>query len=200
MKGWLAEQVRLWLRGRGKWPIQMGQEPANETEQRLVTLWEDSIKKRAPKVPSALDSYTTWWSMHEQQYLSAHYKRVGQKVKRDGKRLWQELQAISPTSRQANQLREYVNNGEEWPSFFTAHAPSSQLERDVLKDWYGEKRDLLSNEWTPWINEYHRQEANALWHGVTHHIEGARPIARQPSRRNQQRRRQRQKERRAIAD
>jgi hypothetical protein len=77
VRGWLAEQVRLYMRNRASWPRQMGPNPANETEQRLIEIWENSIKTKAPKVPSALDDYTEWWNLHDKQYHTARYTHQG---------------------------------------------------------------------------------------------------------------------------
>src|SRR5215207_9966339 len=128
INGWLAQQVRLYLRHRTPWPRQMGPKPANGAEQTLVILWEDSIKKGAPKVPSAIDYYTEWWNLHDPKYMSIHHQMVGQRVLKDGRRLWHNLQPISPTGMLTEELRKFLMNGERWPKQVCTHKPTSQLE------------------------------------------------------------------------
>lgn len=199
-KGWLAGQIRLYLRHRATWPRQMGPKPANETEQRLIAIWEDSIKKGAPKVPSALDYYTAWWNLHDAKYVSTQHQMVGQKVLKDGRRLWHFLQGIQPTSLLADQLREFLQNDGRWPRCMNTHMPTSQLEIDVIFDWYGEKRTFFPDEWTPNLTQFHKREAQVLWNSLTGHNTEIHTIVPLGGRRNQQRQRQRQKKRKANAN
>lgn len=192
--GYLTRRVRLYLRHRSKWPTQMGPAPKGGTEHALLELWEDSIAHKAGKLPAAIDHYTAWCDRHETHRMTAEYRQVRQLVRDNAEKLQSKLQSLPLISIQTERLKSYVHGTRGWPKFMSLPKPTSQLETDVIKDWYGDNRSKLSPTWSPGITEQHRRDARILWHSLNAHGQAINTPTPSSDRRSQQRKRQKRKQ------
>jgi len=193
MDGWLVHAVRLYTRGRGEWPWQMGPRPMSNTEHRLVELWENSIMRNAPPLPTAIDDYRKWWNSVDQQKLTHEKATKGYQVLSNAVRLREGLQNIWPHTRDEEQMRDYILRDYTWPISDQLVPPDSMVERAVIADWWANRRERLTSKWDPKCNPEERREAERLWHSCTALGTPKKVTQGIPSRRNVQRQRKRAK-------
>ena len=188
---WLAQEVRMYIRGRTKWPWQMGPPPTNDVEYRLLELWDMSIKREAPLLTTATEDYETWWKQVDRTAYKAEEIAEGDQLLIDASTLARNLWNIPPASPEEGLMYRHVTKGTTWPISNELMPPYSNLQRQIVTNWWAEKRESLAHRWGSCYTINVLREATRQWKGDTRATQQQRVAHASPGRRNAQQQRRR---------
>lgn len=165
-RGWLAQQVYMYVQGRTIWPWQMGPMPMNDVERRLIELWHNDNRRKVPAPPSAINEYTAWWRKAKGQAYSRQQLKQGNQLTEKARKLAHSLGQMTAGSHLEQEVLQYITQGTEWP---TSHLPppTSQLQQEVVTSWWANCRERLDKQWGPRYTPHDQTQAQTLWHKCT---------------------------------